>query len=75
MVTGHALVADVAKRVEVSASEFKAKRLPILDEFRTNGNSPPLDEKTNLKGTWAGKLTVEGDIREVDTVCDWESNF
>jgi prevent-host-death family protein len=75
------------KTTIVSASEFKAKCLRLLDEVeegetlvitkrgrkvaRVSPISPP---KRSLRGSWKGLVKVTGDIVHCDTSQDWESS-
>jgi prevent-host-death family protein len=72
------------KRV-VSATEFKAKCLALLDEVDEQGTAITVTKRgrpvavvsrapkkawKSLKGSWAGRMKIVGDI--VNTNWDWE---
>ena len=71
----------------VSATEFKAKCLALLDEVEeqagtitiTKRGRPvavlgPTKKKSwkSPQGTWAGKVRIEGDIVNADTSSQWD---
>lgn len=74
------------KELTVSASEFKAKRLRMLDDVAANG-VPVLITKRglpiarlvplggpleSLEGAWKGLDEIKGDIVRFDASADWE---
>jgi prevent-host-death family protein len=75
------------KSTTLTASEFKAKCLRLLDEVeegeilvitkrgrkvaRVSPISPP---KRSLRGSWKGLVKIKGDIVQCDAGRDWESN-
>ncbi len=71
----------------VTASEFKAKCLRLLDEVEEGETlvitkrgrkvakvSPISPPKRSLRGSWKGLVKITGDIVQCDTSKDWESN-
>ena len=74
---------------EVSASEFKAKCLQILDDVADHHTSvvvtkhgkpvarliPIEDQRQPLGGSWQGSVQVHGDLLDFDTSLDWETNL
>ncbi len=75
------------KSTTISASEFKAKCLRLLDEVEEGETlvitkrgrkvarvSPISAPKRSLRGTWKGKVRIRGDIVAFDTRPDWESS-
>ena len=70
----------------VSATEFKAKCLALLDEMENNAATititrrgkpvavlSPIEKKwKSPKGSWAKKMTIVGDIVNEDFSQDWE---
>jgi prevent-host-death family protein len=75
------------KQITLSASEFKAKCLRLLDEVAEGKTlvitkhgrevarvAPVAPPKRSLRGTWKGLIKIRGDIVHFDTSHDWESN-
>ena len=75
------------KELTVTASEFKAKCLRMLDDVAAKG-APVLITKRgrpiarlvplggppeSLEGTWKGLVEIKGDIVSFDTSADWEA--
>ncbi len=71
----------------VSASEFKAKCLRLLDEVEEGQTliitkrgrkvakvSPISPPRRSLRGSWKGLVKITGDIVRFDTSQDWESS-
>ena len=71
---------------EISATEFKAKCLQLLDQVSEGHGTlvvtkhgkpvaklvPILDDRPRLKGGGVGKMKIVGDIVNFDTSDDWE---
>ena len=78
----------MAGLIEISASEFKAKCLQILDDVAQHRTSivvtkhgrpvarlvPIEDQLKPLGGSWEGSVQVHGDLLDFDTSPDWEIN-
>lgn len=78
----------MANRTEISASEFKAKCLQILDDVADHHTGivvtkhgkpvarlmPIEDQREPLGGSWKASVQVHGDILDFDTSSDWEVN-
>ena len=75
------------KSTTVTASEFKAKCLRLLDEVEEGKTlvitkrgrkvarvSPISLPQRSLRGTWKGLVKIKGDIVHYDTSHDWESS-
>ncbi len=75
------------KSTIVTASEFKAKCLRLLDEVEEGETlvitkrgrkvakvSPISPPKRSLRGSWKGLVKITGDIVQYDISQDWESN-
>ncbi len=75
------------KSTLVSASEFKAKCLRLLDEVEEGQTliitkrgrkvakvSPISPPRRSLRGSWKGLVKITGDIVRFDTSQDWESS-
>ena len=75
------------KSREISATEFKAKCLALLDEMAEEGGAititkrgrpvavlgpPRRNQCKSLKGAWANKLSIRGDIANIDTLALWD---
>lgn len=75
------------KQTTISASEFKAKCLRLLDEIAEQGNTVVVTKrgrpiakvtslaagKKRLRGTWKGIVRLNGDLVHFDTSDDWEA--
>jgi prevent-host-death family protein len=75
------------KSTTVTASEFKAKCLRLLDEVEEGETlvitkrgrkvakvSPISPPKRSLRGSWKGLVKITGDIVQFDISQDWESS-
>ena len=76
------------KESTVTASEFKAKCLRMLDEIAEHGDTliitkrgrpiakvaPVAPTLKSLRDAWKGKIKIKGDIVHFDTSEEWESN-
>ena len=76
------------KESTVTASEFKAKCLRMLDEIAEHGDTliitkrgrpiakvaPVAPMLKSLRDAWKGKIKIKGDIVHFDTSEEWESN-
>lgn len=74
------------EQIEISATEFKAQCLRLLDQAgrgativitkhgrpvaRLTGFAP---EQKSLRGSWAGVAEITGDIVNLNTADEWES--
>jgi prevent-host-death family protein len=71
----------------ISATEFKAKCLALLDEMAEEGGAititkrgrpvailgpPRKSQCKSLKGAWADKVSIRGDIENIDTADLWD---
>lgn len=83
----HTYTEAVKKPIEISASEFKAKCLQILDQVAESGcvftvtkhgkpvaRLSPIPEEAPLGGSWEGKVKILGDIVHFNSSEDWEAN-
>jgi len=75
------------KQTTISASEFKAKCLRLLDEIAQQGNTvvvtkrgrpiakvtPVSADRKQLRGTWKNIIEGDKDIVYFDTAGDWEA--
>ena len=75
------------KELTVTASEFKAKCLRMLDDVATEGAPilitkrgrpvarlvPVAGPPQSLEGSWKGLVEIKGDIVNFDTSADWEA--
>ena len=78
----------MASPTEVSASQFKAKCLQILDDVANHHTSvvvtkhgkpvarlvPIEHQRQPLGGSWQGSVQVHGDLLNFDISLDWEAN-
>ncbi len=75
------------KESTLPASEFKAKCLHLLDEVAESGQTlvitkrgkpvarvaPILAPDKRLRGSWKGRIKIQGDIVNFNLADDWES--
>ena len=75
------------KESTVTASEFKAKCLRLLDEVADHGNSLIITKRGRpvarvaaiepvrkaLRGSWKGRIKIKGDIVSFNVANEWES--
>jgi prevent-host-death family protein len=76
------------KERSISASEFKAKCLHLLEEIAADGKSiiitkrgrpmarlmPATAPSQPLRGSWKTTVRIHGDVVSFNTAGDWESN-
>ena len=75
------------KESTLTASEFKAKCLRLLDEVAEQGNSLIITKRGRpvarvapiepvrkvLRGSWKGRIKINGDIVNFNVANEWES--